>query len=112
MTLDAWEALLVELLRAPDPRLALDARLAGPDGDDPMLRAIDRDGLRVAGLIVARLRFDRLLAADREADRWFDEDGAAFTAAFRAYHTEVPATAFHPLEEAASWRAWRAAKGG
>ena len=99
--LDRWESFLAAALRLPDPRAAL----AAPS---PLTAGIDPDGFRAAGLLVARLRFERLLHGDAQAARWFGSDPAAFTAAFRSYHAAVPARAFVPADEAGEWRRWRA----
>lgn len=107
MTLDAHVA---ALLRAPDPVAALHARLAGPL-DTPTraaLAQIQPDGLRVAALLVVRLRFERLMQGDVEALGWFEQDPVSFTEAFRRYHHAVPATSLWPWDEAAQWAAWRA----
>jgi hypothetical protein len=72
------------------------------------LAAADADGIRLSALLITRLRFERLLRASPEAERWFDEDPEAFTAAFRAYHHEVPPAAFFPRDEARAFAAWRA----
>jgi hypothetical protein len=100
------ERRLVEILLAPDPARALAAAQR-----EPALRRVLRraapDGVRMAALLVARLRFERLLRASPEAAAAFDADPAAFTAGFRRYHAEVPPTAFFPAGEAALYRAWR-----
>jgi len=74
------------------------------------LCAIDEDGLRMSVLLVVRLRFERLLRGSPEAEAWFDEDPAAFAAAFRSYHSAVRPTAFFPQGEAELWATWRAGK--
>jgi hypothetical protein len=103
--LRALQATLAGLLRAADPSAALAAALARPDAD-PRLAAIDADGLRIAALLVAKLRFQRLLNASPAAVEWFEHDGREFTAAFRAYHTTVPATALDPWGEADAFARW------
>lgn len=95
----AHERRLAHALRAPDPVAAL--------RDDPTLPAIDPDGLRLAALFIARLRFERLQHGDLEAARHFDHDPADFTARFRRYHAEVPPSAAFPQDEAALYRRWR-----
>jgi hypothetical protein len=95
----AHERRLVHALRAPDPMAAL----AG----DPTRAAIDPDGLRLAALFIARLRFERLQHGDLEAAAHFDRDPAGFAAVFRRYHAEVPPTAAFPQDEAAHYRRWR-----
>ncbi len=100
--LEQWEALLADLLLAPDPAAALRAAQAAP-GAGPELFSIDADGLRLASLLVVKLRFQRLMNASAAAAEWFDRDGAGFTAAFRRYHHAVPPTALDPWREAAAF---------
>jgi hypothetical protein len=111
VTLDDWERSLVRLLRARDPRTEL-AALRAEQGPHPALDALDPDGVRVAGLLVSRLRFDRILAGDADANRWQAEDPASFARAFREYHAEVPALAFTGEDEGEAWRAWLRANPG
>jgi uncharacterized protein (UPF0276 family) len=64
------------------------------------------DGVRMASLLCAKLRFERLIRGSRLAERWFEEDPRAFSAAFRAYHRRVRATAFFPSAEARLFDRW------
>lgn len=100
------QALLADLLTARDPVAALRERLALADAD-PALRAVDEDGLRIAALLVVKLRFQRLTTGSRLAREWFERDPRAFTDAFRAYHHEVPPTALDPWREAEAFEGWR-----
>jgi hypothetical protein len=107
-----FEQLLAAALRAPDPARAV--QQAADDETLPSalraaLRAADPDGVRLAALLIARLRFERLLQGDPDAAAWFEADPGAFTAAFRRYHEAVAPTAFFPADEAALFRTWRAA---
>ena len=70
------------------------------------LAAADEDGVRLAALLCARLRFERLLRGAPAAEAWFDAEPAEFAAAFRRYHAEVPPTAFFPRAEAELFSAW------
>lgn len=97
------ERCLADLIRADDPARALaDAR------EDPStvpelrdaLRHVSPDGLAIAALLVARLRFERLVQGSDTAARWFDADPAGFSATFREYHLCVPPTAHFPAGEA------------
>lgn len=99
------QAVLAGLLRSRDPAAALAAALARPDADQ-RLQAIDANGLRIAALLVAKLRFQRLLSASREAAAWFERDGRGFTEAFRAYHTSRPSGSLDPWGEAAAFARW------
>lgn len=105
--LAALQGALAEVLRARDPAAALAAAAAQPDAD-PRLAAVDADGLRLAALLVAKLRFQRLVGASREAAEWFERDGRGFTAAFRSYHESTPSPALDPWGEAAAFARWRA----
>ena len=99
------QAVLASLLRARDPAAALAAARAAADAD-PRLEAVDGGGLHIAALLVAKLRFQRLLSASVAAADWFERDGRGFTEAFRAYHTSVPAEALDPWGEAAAFARW------
>ena len=99
------QALLADLLTAPDPVAALRERRAAANAD-PALHAIDEDGLRIAALLVVKLRFQRLTNGSRRASEWFERDPRGFTDAFRAYHQEVPPTALDPWREAAAFEGW------
>jgi hypothetical protein len=106
--LERHQARLADLLLALDPAAALAAARFEP-GFAAEFTAIDPDGLRIAALLVVKLRFQRLLNASREAAEWFERDGAGFTVAFRRYHHAVVPTAMDPWREAAAFAAWCAA---
>lgn len=100
------ETLLAAALRAPDPVAAFAAAAADPALDDAgraALLAADPDGVRLAALLVVKLRFERLLRGSATAAADFARDPAAFTAAFRRHHLSVPPTAFWPAEEGPLW---------
>lgn len=63
--------------------------------------------MRLTGLIVTRLRFERLLNGSREAGEWFERDPAGFTSAFKRYQDERPPSAAFPQDEAREFEAWR-----
>lgn len=63
-------------------------------------------GVRTAALLVAKLRFERLLNASTDVAADFDDDPAAFAERFRTYHHEVKPTGWHPGAELALWQAW------
>jgi len=110
----AFERKMVAILTAPDPGAALQSAAADRTLPAELRRAFARaypDGVRLAALLVARLRFERLLRACPEAAAEFDADAAAFAARFRRYHAEVPPTAFFPSAEAALYRTWLGAQG-
>jgi len=100
---------MADALCAADPVAATRALAESPELDEATraaLRAADPDGLRLTALLVAKLRFERVIRGSSAASAWFDADPAAFSAAFRRYHGEVPPTALFPAAEAASFLAW------
>ena len=104
-----YERRMIEILTAPDPEQALRAAAADPSLSPALRRAFaaaDPDGVRLTALLVARLRFERLLRGCPEAAQAFDADAAAFAADFRRYHAQVPPTAFFPLGESMLYRSW------
>jgi hypothetical protein len=70
--------------------------------------SVSTDGFRMSALLVARLRFERLLNGSDEASREFRDDPAGFTTRFREYHRATPMHAIFPSAEARLWLAWRA----
>ena len=103
------ERLLADAFQSPDPRAALAAAArdrALPSDLRARLAGAAPDGVRIAGLLVAKLRFERLIHGSGEAGAWFDRDPAAFARAFRRYHEEVPPVAQGPLQEAHAFAAW------
>jgi hypothetical protein len=105
-----FERRLAAVLLAHDPARALRAAAADrrlPAALRRAFAAADVDGVRMSALLVARLRFERLLRGCPEAERWFERAPATFAAAFRRYHAEVPHTAFFPSQETSLFRTWR-----
>jgi hypothetical protein len=106
-----FERLLAEAMTAADPLAALEAAARDPELPEDLRQAFaaaasQPDGVRISALLVANLRFQRLLRGSPEADEWFERDPAGFTAAFRRYHAQVPPSAFFPPQEAELFRAW------
>ncbi|WP_437983851.1 hypothetical protein [Sorangium sp. So ce117] len=100
---------MARAMTAEDPVAALRAAAEDPALPPALRKALlgaDEDGVRMSALLVARLRFERLLRGSPEAEAWFDRDPADFSAAFRRYHAEVPPTAFFPPGEARLFRCW------
>ena len=95
----AHERSLAAILRAPDPLAAL----AAADAPPPITNL---PGLRLAALLIARLRFERLQHGDDDARDHFDRDPAGFADRFRRYHHAVAPTAAFPQDEAALYRAF------
>jgi len=106
----SYEQVLAAVLRAPDPGAALADRLAGelPDPVRAALARVDPDGLRVAALLVVRLRFERVVQGSGQAAAWFEADPRAFTAAFKRFHAAVAPTGVLALEEGAAFEVWLA----
>ncbi len=105
-----FEELLAHAMRADDPVAALEAAVADPELDRETrdaLGQIDHDGVRIQALLVARMRFERLLQGSTEAEAIFESDPSAFSALFRAYHRDVAMTAFFPAAEAALFGEWQ-----
>jgi hypothetical protein len=116
------QATLADVLAAADPVAALHASRAAASGasaaGDVLARAhatalgaIDEDGLRVAALLVVKLRFQRLTNGSQHAHEWFARDPEGFTAAFRAYHRDVPPASLDPWGEAEAFERWLATRG-
>jgi hypothetical protein len=106
--LERYERLMASVLIAPDPIAALDAL---ESDERALLEPIDRDGLRTAALLVARLRFERLMHGSRRAAAWFDSDPREFARAFKRYHASVPPLSTFPPQEARAFEAWLTSAG-
>lgn len=101
-------------LPASTPWTQQKAGLSDEDVDDAVYaRAVvdgavegvdDADGVRVAALLVAKLRFERLLNGSADVAEEFDDDAEGFAAKFKRYHRAVAPTAWSPVDEAALWR--------
>lgn len=107
-----FEQLLADALRHPDPASAVstlrdDLRL--PADTRAALAHAHADGVRMAALLVARLRFERLVQGSPTGSAAFDRDPEGFVSAFRRYHAEVPPRALDAGEEDAAFAAWCAA---
>ncbi len=110
--LSALERAVVAIVLSEDPvaaRPRVVRRFADDLSDDEraLLLAADADGLRLTGLLVRKLRFERLLRADPEAARSFESDPAAFTREFERYVAAENPTAYFPAEEALAFEAFR-----
>jgi hypothetical protein len=105
------ERALASAMRAPDAVARLTRVLSQPasPGQRPRrLSVAERDGERTTALLVATLRFQRLVRWSLRSRRWFLTDTPAFVAAFRRYHRAVPMTAHFPRQEARLFRDWLA----
>ncbi len=61
-------------------------------------------------LLVARLRFERLMQGSTEASALFERDPVGFAELFRAYHREVAPNVFFPAQEGRLFAAWLATR--
>jgi uncharacterized protein (UPF0276 family) len=111
---EVYESSLLRALVSPDPSAALAAERSDPALPAAVrawLGAIDEDGFRMAALLVARLRFERLCCGSPEADAWFEASPEEFAVAFRAYHGSTAPEAYFPGGEARLFAAWRERSG-
>lgn len=104
-----FEEVLVAAICSRDPEAAM-RRAARDRRLSPELRArfaiTHSDGIRMAALLVARLRFERLLHGSPLAAEAWELRPEKFTALFRRYHHEAPPSAFFPAAEAKLFAAW------
>lgn len=107
-----FETQLAAALCSSDPAAA--RRSLGENADVQALirggiQHLSEDGFRIASLLIARLRFERLSHGSRAAGAAFAHDPRAFAEQFRRYHAAVPCSATTPTEEAALFEAWLSA---
>lgn len=105
----AFDELLAQVLRSPSPAEHLAAGLGGlPASMRPHAARLlsEPDALRLTQLLVAQLRFSRLLSGSPSALAAFEAEPAAFVARFRAYHERCPPRATEPIAEAAAFAGW------
>jgi uncharacterized protein (UPF0276 family) len=94
-------------LCAADPVAALrGAACAWPSSLRRLVDAIDEDGVRVAGLLIAKLRFERIVNGSAEAARFFRTSPASFTTAFWSYHRASAPVHQVPWHEARRFLTW------
>lgn len=94
-------------MRSADPLTELQQAAANPSLPQALRRALagaDGDGVRLAALLVCKLRFERLIRACAEAEELFVSDPEQFAATFRRYHAAVPPLDFFPPREAQRFR--------
>ncbi len=92
---------LAGLVRAADPRAAY-ATLAAPE-----FAAFGADGFELTSLLVARLRFERVMHGSAQARADFERDPAAFAAAFRRFHVACAPVGGMPQDEGQAFDCWR-----
>lgn len=88
---------LAAALRAEEPVRAVEALGAAP---------ADPDGVRLTALLVAKLRFERLIRGSSAVEASFDSNPDGFTETFRRYHAQVPPAAYGVAAEAELFRAF------
>lgn len=104
------ERLVADALTAADPVAAFERAARDPELSEPLRAALRRAsplGIRISALLVARLRFERLLQGSSSAAEAFERDPEGFSAGFRDYHRSVPPCAGLPSEEAELFERWR-----
>lgn len=99
---------MVDTFNARDPAAALAAPPTSlSEHERALLDAVDPDGFTVTGLLVRKLRFERLCMGDSRVEAWFDADPQGFVTLFSAYEAAVPPTAYFPAAEADLFHRWR-----
>ncbi|MEM9487950.1 MAG: hypothetical protein AAGC55_02335 [Myxococcota bacterium] len=110
-----FERLLAQAMIARDPVAAMraiadDASL--PEELRQAAAAADPRGVEMTALLVARLRFERLIQGSIEAASWFEREPDQFAAAFREYHQTVAPVVFFPADEGRLFADWLRGRGG
>jgi hypothetical protein len=110
-----FEARVAGAMTAADPvavirALADDASLPGELRQAARAAVTHARGIELTALLVARLRFERLMQGSREASALFERDPVGFAELFRSYHREVAPGAFFPAQERRLFAAWLAAR--
>ena len=104
-----YEELVARALMAEDPAAAFEEASRDPDLTPELQNLFaqaDPNGVRISALLIARLRFERLIQGSTRARDWFAGNPEEFTHCFRRYHYAVPARALHPRDEAVAFEAW------
>ncbi|TNE87468.1 MAG: DUF692 family protein [Deltaproteobacteria bacterium] len=98
-----WERSLGPALRTRSGLATTSEHL--PEPHRIALSAADADGVKLSAMLMAKLRYERVLHGVSGATEAADADPAGFARRFFAYHRATPATAFFPWQEAALWEA-------
>jgi hypothetical protein len=109
MSLVLFQRLLARALVADDAVAAVAAL-----GENPRLPHVLRsaaqqaapDGVRVSALLVAKLRFERLMRGDARLRAWFEQSPRVFVETFRRYHAEESPVSSFPRAEAQHFGEW------
>jgi hypothetical protein len=109
--LSGVQRVLVAALLSNDPPAELARQVSAADDLSAQERAwlerLDAGGLILTGLMVKKLRFDRLTRGHAEMGELFRERPHEFLRLFAAYTAAVPPTAYFPGEEAELFREWQ-----
>lgn len=108
--LRAVSQVLAEAMQAADPAAYVRGQLERGDlsaEERAALAGVCEDGLGLARMLVAKLRFERLLLGDPRLGVEFGADPEGFSRSARAYFAATPRGRCWPREEAAAFRAWR-----
>lgn len=100
------EAALAAVLRDPEPPRAWAAL---PAGRATAFASWGADGIELAALLIARLRFERLSQGSPAARAWFERDPAGFAAAFRRFHASCPPRGGMAQDEGRAFADWQTA---
>jgi hypothetical protein len=103
---------LLKALHGEDPVAALHRQLEQADDlsaqERDWLWQLSGDGLIVTGLLLQKLRFERLTRADPELAALFAEQPRQFVQLFQAYQSAIPPRTYFPSQEAERFRRWQA----
>jgi len=110
-----FEERVAAAMTAADPvaamrALAEDASLPGELRQAARAAVTHARGIELTALLVARLRFERLMQGSMEASALFERDPVGFAELFRAYHREVAPGVFFPAQEGRLFAAWLATR--
>lgn len=102
-----FERVLAQTLRSPNAVTALRELLADEKyaswraefGLDHLTTDDAQAGFKIAALLIAKLRFSRLMQGSRIAPTWFETDPRGFAEEFKRYHADVPPLDFYPQGE-------------
>lgn len=104
-----FERVVARALRSEDPAAAFAAAAEDPSLGPELRAALTHaasDGVRLAALLVVRLRFERLMRGSDDAAARFERAPKEFVERFRRYHAEVAPTAFLPRDEVRLFEDW------
>jgi hypothetical protein len=110
--LRAVQQLLLDALLSDDPVAALAGRLEAAEGladeERAFLRGLDADGLRLTGLLVLKLRYERVAGSDKRLAEGYREGRAEFLRRFEEYRRSVAPSAYFPSQEGELFAHWLA----